>query len=232
MNRDHGTSGINQGEIPNIISDFVDSVREDTRRVPPRAETPTAAEVDLQERAMDRNRRILSELVVPEKDQTQDKLDSTVIEVEKFKAMVAQPGILSHNQLFANYEIVTDPLAQQQQGGNQHFSPVNGNNRQELIPNIGAGVSDDDFFHLTWHIDPNLIHKIEKGEFIELEKLLPKDKINKGEDCLEWVQRDGGTFLVPAQKDVRISSFRKWEQAFRAYATIYCGANPHRSKEI
>ena len=102
------------------------------------------------------------------------------------------------------------------------------------IPNIGAGVSDDDFFHLTCHIDPNLIHKIKKGEFVELEKLLPKDKLGKTneENRLEWVQHDGNTFLVPAQKDSKIGSFRRWEQAFRAYATIYCGANPHRSKEI
>ena len=36
-------------------------------------------------------------------------------------------------------------------------------NRNSLnILNIGSGVSDDDFFHLTCHIDPNLIHKIEK----------------------------------------------------------------------
>ena len=57
------------------------------------------------------------------------------------------------------------------------------------IPNIGAGVSDDNFFHLTCHIDPNLIHKIEKGEFIELEKLLPKDKLGRNGDDnrLEWV---------------------------------------------
>ena len=39
------------------------------------------------------------------------------------------------------------------------------------IMNIGSGVSDDDFFHLTCYIDPTLIHKIEKGEFVELEKL-------------------------------------------------------------
>ena len=53
-----------------------------------------------------------------------------------------------------------------------------------LIPNTGAGVSDDDFFHLTCHIDPSLFHKIEKGEYVELEKLLPKDKLSKvgGED--------------------------------------------------
>ena len=102
------------------------------------------------------------------------------------------------------------------------------------IPDIGCGVSDDDFFHLTCHIEPALIHKIEQGEFIELERLLPKDKFQKGdENHLEWIQKDGGTFLVPANnKDNKINSFRKWEQAFRAYATIYCGANPQRSKEI
>ena len=44
------------------------------------------------------------------------------------------------------------------------------------------------------------------------------------ENRLEWVQRDGGTYLVPAQRDNKIGSFWKWEQAFRAYATIYCGA--------
>ena len=75
-----------------------------------------------------------------------------------------------------------------------------------VIPNIGSGVSDDDFFHLTCHIEPSLIHKIEKGEFVELEKLLPKDKFGgKSEDRLEWVQREGGTFLVPVQK-----GFKDW----------------------
>ena len=48
--------------------------------------------------------------------------------------------------------------------------------------NIGSGVSDDDFFHLTCHIEPSLIHKIEKGEFIKLEKLLPKEKYNKNDE--------------------------------------------------
>ena len=108
-------------------------------------------------------------------------------------------------------------------------------NTQGLI-DIAKGVSDDDFLHLTCHIEPSLIHKIEKGEFVELEKLLPKDKgssfRNQDESRLEWVQRDGGTYLVPANRDSKINGIRCWEQAFRAYATIYCGANPHRAKEI
>ena len=71
-----------------------------------------------------------------------------------------------------------------------------------------------------------------------MDKLLPKDKSFFGggsfndDESLEWVHRDGGTFLVPAKKQSRISSFRKWEQAFRVFAMIYCGKNPHRAHEI
>ena len=54
------------------------------------------------------------------------------------------------------------------------------NNSMNAIFNIGSRVSDDNFFHLTCHTKPNLLHKIEKGKFIELEKLLPKDKLGKG----------------------------------------------------
>ena len=63
---------------------------------------------------------------------------------------------------------------------------------------------------------------------------MPKDKINRHseENRLEWVHRDGGTYFVPAQRDGKITNFRRWEQAFRAYAIIYCGANPQCSKEI
>ena len=39
-------------------------------------------------------------------------------------------------------------------------------------------------------------------------------------------------FLVPARKESRINSSRRWEQAFRLYASIYCDKNPFRAKEI
>ena len=35
-------------------------------------------------------------------------------------------------------------------------------------------------FHLTCHIEPNLKRKIENGEFIDLDKLLPKDNTYQG----------------------------------------------------
>ena len=96
------------------------------------------------------------------------------------------------------------------------------------------GMSDDEFFHISCHIDPNIKIKIENGEYIELEKLLPKSGIeHDGDDRMELVNRDGQMYFVSASnKDNKIRNVRRWEQAFRVYAAIYSAANPHRSHEI
>ena len=153
-----------------------------------------------------------------EADETRRKAEATVIEAEKFRAVIATPT--------GNFEISNPQIVNK--------VPM------QNIPNIGGGVSDDDFFHLVCHIEPNLIHKIENGEFIELEKLLPKSSVGNvsagrysDETRLEWVQHDGNTFLVSANsKESKTTNVRRWEQAFWVYATIYCTANPQRSKEI
>ena len=108
--------------------------------------------------------------------------------------------------------------------------------RQISRPEIGLGITDDNFFHLTCHINASLQQKIENGAFVDLDKLLPKEKgfeqQYSNDTKLEWVQCDGSTFLVHASKTSRINCFRRWEQAFRMYATIYCSKHPNRSKEI
>ena len=38
--------------------------------------------------------------------------------------------------------------------------------------------------------------------------------------------------MAPVNRQNKITGIRRWEQAFRVYATIYCAANPQRSKEI
>ena len=119
------------------------------------------------------------------------------------------------------------------------IDPVNFNLEQPLDPCrevIGSGITDDDFFHLTCHIDSNLKTKIEKGQYVDLDKLLPWEKAADGnlnnETKLEWVQSKGSMYLVPAKKTSRINCFRRWEQAFRMCATIYCMVNPLRAREI
>ena len=96
-------------------------------------------------------------------------------------------------------------------------------------------ISDDDFFHLTCHVDNTIRSKIEKGEFVELEKLLPNDRMgsqHKSDNRLDLVHRDGYAFVVPHVKENKITNVRRWEQVFRIYAAIYSGSNPHRSTEI
>ena len=105
------------------------------------------------------------------------------------------------------------------------------------IENKAAGKqykdsSDDEFFHLTCHVDQNLREKIERGEYVDLEKLLPKDRFKKPQnDRMELIYRDGAAFFQSSHEN-KISNVRKWEQAFRIYAAIYSMANPNRSAEI
>ena len=78
--------------------------------------------------------------------------------------------------------------------------------------------SDDQFFHITCHVDELVKTKIEAGEFIDLEKLLPKDPTRKvvEDNRMELVNRDGSTYFIPASdKESKITNVRKWEQAFR-----------------
>ena len=168
--------------------------------------------------------KVKSAIVVkdPEEELTRKEADQAVLEMEKFKATVSQPPGTSHNLLLDNTNI--DPTMKL---------------LQELVNSLGIqpdGLSDDDFFHLTCHIDENLRGKIAKGEFVDLDRLLPKDRFAPDQlsdhTRMEWVQNAEGTFLVPAKKVSRINCFRKWEQAFRIYATIYCEFNPGRAKEI
>ena len=110
------------------------------------------------------------------------------------------------------------------------------------IPQQGKEISllarymddDDDFFHLTCHIDSTTREKIKRGEFVELVKLLIKPEHQKfgNEGRMQLVYRNGESFFVPHENNYKIDGIRKWEQAFRNYAAIYCEANPSRSVEI
>ena len=107
---------------------------------------------------------------------------------------------------------------------------------ERFIQNID---DDDEFFHVTCHIEQNMRNKIARGEFVDLERLLPKDKgrcggniAHNGQDNrVELVSHDGHTYFKSV-RDNQITGLRKWEQAFRVYVAIYTEANPERSVEI
>ena len=102
------------------------------------------------------------------------------------------------------------------------------------------------FFHVTCHVDQTLKTKIRNGEFIKLERLLPKDKgsvaIGNGSEDMDFrsfiqaIAKGGSTYVGPGldthHRDRKTGSIRKWEQAFRVYAAIYTEFHPERAAEI
>ena len=66
---------------------------------------------------------------------------------------------------------------------------------------------DEEFLHLTYHVETSLIHKIEKGEYVDLEKLLPKDPTRRlsSDNRMELVNREDSTYFVPATDKDKIS---------------------------
>ena len=82
----------------------------------------------------------------PEFNKATSHADRMILEAEHFQAVIAAPP-----------EGTSDHLVLSKQFGQ------------------GCGLSDDEFFHLTCHINKNTQEKIERGDFVDLEKLVPKD---------------------------------------------------------
>ena len=99
---------------------------------------------------------------------------------------------------------------------------------------LSTAEIDDKFFHSSSHIDKKLKEKIERGEFVDLEKLLPKERVLHPGGKLNVINKDGRSYFVPAneKEPPTINSLKRWEQAFEAYATIYTNVHPDRSSEI
>ena len=144
---------------------------------------------------------------------------SAIIQSERFKATVEKPkGMREQNDdLNVNLKELIQLLKEK---------------------TFSEGDNDDDFMHVTCHIDNALRSKIGRGEFVELDKLLPKTRTqvmnSSDDDAIQLIRKDGSKFLVPrgSGREQKITNIRKWEQAFRVYAAIYSEINPQRSSEI
>ena len=92
---------------------------------------------------------------------------------------------------------------------------------------------DENFLLVAAHVDDSVRRKVELGEYVDFAHLLLTDKVmNEHSTRMEWVQEGGQTFLVPAgaNKDKQgITSFHRWEQAFRVFSDIFTRAHPDRA---
>ena len=95
--------------------------------------------------------------------------------------------------------------------------------KAEIYKPTGMYMDDDDYFHCVAHIDKALFPKIEKGEYVDLAKLLPREKVLHPTEKMQLVNREGRSFFVPLneKEPPAITSPKRWEQAFSTYAGIY-----------
>ena len=95
---------------------------------------------------------------------------------------------------------------------------------------------DDKFMHVTCHLDEALKQKIRKGEYVELEKLLPRQNMcGYGEELnrMSLFHKEGETYFAPSQdKKLKIWNVGMWDKAFRVYLAIYSAEYPHRTTEL
>ena len=162
-------------------------------------------------------------------DHTSDQL---LIETEKFRAKVEAPkGINSYNDMIMPYDY---------QKLKERFVKPEGLARLDSkILFLRNFNQDDEFLHVTSQIEPSLRVKIERGEFVELERLLPQDRSSgsRGDDLnrqlFQLITQGTNSYLEqPTPKTGKINSIIKWDQAFRVFAAIYTNANPERASEI
>ena len=155
-------------DIQNKIADFVESIHLDDRRsvgasgegspVPVTGQHITEEEEELSAEA-------------------RKKVERSVLDAEKHKAMVAEPpGEMLSNLINPEQQ----GLVNSQNYGNiliPEQGQVRFHGKGTQVIGMDGGLTDDDFFHLMCHVDSALISKIEKGEFVDLDKLIPKEKM-------------------------------------------------------
>ena len=100
---------------------------------------------------------------------------------------------------------------------------------------IQAVLIDEDYLAIGTHVEVGLKQRIEVGAYVDLARLLPRNKVASEEDHrLEMVNKGGMSFWVPiADRELSaINSYIRWEQAFRVYMNVFAKVNPDRVTEL
>lgn len=110
---------------------------------------------------------------------------------------------------------------------------------QLLKPGMSSNLNhlflDAQHRSLGSHVDRATEMKIMWGEYIELHELLPKKRVGRSRSTkptMRLINVNGQQRWVEDPEDQIINSYRKWEEAFEIFASIYVRGNPGRANQL
>ena len=224
-------------DLLNKISNFVEGIRIEQGHSSSEDEVTNAKAKSPEPEASGTNRE--------EMERARQLTDDLILQSEQFKANVVAPQGMEQHIFLQRNNFMQDSF--------NFMNPLNNISMRNkfIMPNGLAPVNqeiqwlrnfdqDDEFFHVTCHVDDTMKSKIVKGEFVDLERLLHKDKMGisggkvmNDDSLFKFGVKEGHPYVAPINEGQgKINSVRKWDQAFRVYAAIYTEANPTRASEI
>ena len=99
---------------------------------------------------------------------------------------------------------------------------------------VHSAMVDEHYIMVGLHVDEATRNKITQGEYIDFAKLIQRgNKIQQEENNrYQMVFKGGQQYYVPVANNSGITSYLKWEQAFRVFTSIYIKAFPQRAGEL
>ena len=105
----------------------------------------------------------------------------------------------------------------------------------DLCEHLHSAFVDQEYLVIGSHVDDVLVKKIVNHEYVDFARLLPRDKVGEVEDHrMELINRNGMSYWAPIsdRETGVISSYPKWELAFRVFSNIYSSQYPSKAPEL
>lgn len=193
---------------------------------------------------------------IEQRNRARGRADAIVKEAENAKAsLIKPPGELPLPVQFASGEIRrvdpddgfgdgTGPSVAAQatvpQANSAHSSKADPDPKYTEDRFRHAFRIDQKHNSLTSGISKDLKTRIQMGQYINLQRLLPRDRIDPTDDHDRYrmLHKDGYSYVVDDKEKgnretgLPINSLLRWDQAFRTYYGIYLEANPKKATEV
>ena len=177
-----------ENDVINQISDFIQGIR---IRSQVHAPTLTMLEGDIRNVVVGSQ----SPQGSPHIDAARRKADQIILQAEQHKAAVnAPPGMYASDVMVHTPVDIVNNSGLDPQGLPANYNLEEQNSGDPIIANVKV-IDDDDFFHVSCHVDQGLKSRNQHGEFVELKRLLPKNRKSVTDNKMELVFRKGNLSL-------------------------------------